>query len=343
MSDVAKLAGVGTMTVSRVLNGNANVSDEMRRRVLRAIAELSYVPNEVARSLREQRGRQIGVIVPDIRDSFFAICSHAISRVAKTHEYSVVLTTSEEDPETEFTEAVRLLRRRIDGLIIVPASEGGTRLTDPEFRNTPIVTLDRPVENTAFDCVLVQNRRGAQIGTQHLIEHGHTRIVHLCLSRQLYTMRRRVEGYRAAMKAAGLTPEIRVVNASQDNMLEVMRSLMASRQPPSALFCGNNVLTCNALHALSAMEIRVPEKVAVVGFDDFETADILKPAMTVVRQPIDELGRLAAEILFKRLGEEDTSPPRKAQRLTLPVELIVRNSCGAHAEVAARSRSGKGL
>ena len=335
MSDVAKLAGVGTMTVSRVLNGNLKVNEEMRGRVLRAISELSYVPNEVARSLREQRGRQIGVIVPNIRDSFFAICSHAISNVAKTHDYSVVMTTSEEDPETEFTEAVRLLRRRIDGLIIIPAAEGGTRLTDPEFRNIPIVTLDRPVDGATFDCVLVQNRRGAHLGTQHLIDHRHTRIVHLCLSRQLYTMRTRVEGYRAAMKAAGLTPEVHVVSGSQENMLDVMRPLMSASHPPTALFCGNNILSCNALHALSALKIQVPEQVAVVGFDDFETADILKPAMTVVRQPIDEIGRVGAEMLFMRLGGSKQQQRREAQRLVLPVELILRNSCGTHSASAA--------
>jgi LacI family transcriptional regulator len=121
MSDVARLAGVGTMTVSRVLNGNVHVSKQTRARVSEAIAKLNYVPNEVARSLRDHRTRQIGIIVPNLHDPFFAQCAHSISLVAKERSYSTVITTSEEDPATEFIEAKRMLRRHIEGLIIVPA------------------------------------------------------------------------------------------------------------------------------------------------------------------------------------------------------------------------------
>lgn len=328
MSDVARLAQVGTMTVSRVLNGNPRVSTENRERVLQAIAALNYVPNEVARSLREQRARQIGIIVPDIRDSFFAICSHAVGAVAKLHDYSVVLATSDEDPEVEFKEAARLLRKSIDGLVVIPAAHGRSRLSDPEFRDLPIVAVDRPVAGGALDCVLVKNELGAYMGTQHLIEHRHTRIVHLSLSQDLYTMQTRIKGYRTAMKEAGLQEQVRIVSGTQEATLRVVRECMSSLSPPTAFFCANNVVSCSTFHALSALHLNIPEQVAVVGFDDFETADILKPAMTVVRQPFEELGRKAAEMLFSRLDRESAPNREKAKRVVLPVELILRNSCG---------------
>jgi LacI family transcriptional regulator len=327
MSDVAKLAGVGTMTVSRVLNGNAHVTEETRTRVLNAIAKLNYMPNEVARSLRGQRTHQIGIIVPNLHDPFFAMCSHSITLVAKEHAYSTVITTSDEDPATEFFEAKRMLRRHIEGLIVVPAS-GKSQLRDPEFDRTPIVTLDRTVPGSSFDSIVVQNKRGAQLGVQHLIEHHYRRIVCLGLTGQRWTMKERLEGYHAAMEAAKLEPDAYVVSESRTEMLQTIRVLLGSKNPPAAFFCTNNMVMRNALHAFSMLDVQIPEKIALVGFDDFEMADIIKPSITVVRQPVDVLGRIAAELLFSRLSDSHQS--NKVKRIVLPVELVIRDSCGSH-------------
>jgi LacI family transcriptional regulator len=327
MSDVAKLAGVGTMTVSRVLNHNVHVTEETRARVLDAIAKLNYVPNEVARSLRDHRTRQIGIIVPNLHDPFFAQCTHSINLVAKERTYSTVITTSDEDPATEFVEAKRMLRRHIEGLIIVPAP-GKSQLRDPEFERTPIVTLDRPVKGSSFDSVVVQNKRGAQLGIQHLIEHHHRHIVCLGLSRQLWTLKERLDGYHAAMRAAKLEPDVYAVTESQTEMLQTVRVLLGSTNPPTAFFCTNNLVMRNALHALSTLNVKIPEQIALVGFDDFEMADIIRPAVTVVRQPTDVLGRIAAELLFSRLS--DRNQANRAKRIVLPVELVIRDSCGSH-------------
>jgi LacI family transcriptional regulator len=333
MRDVAKLAGVGTMTVSRVLNGTVKVSDETRARVLGAIAKLNYLPNEIARSLREQRSRQVGVIVPNLRDPFFAICSQSISMVAKQHSYSVIITTSNEDPETEYVEATRMLRRHIEGLIVIPAL-GKSRLREKEFERTPIVTLDRPVAGASFDCVLVQNKIGARTGVRHLIEHGHRRIAFLGLSRSLFTIKTRLEGYREAMLEAGLRPSAHFVGDALPEMLTTIVTSLAGKNPPTAFFCSNNLITRNALHGLSSLNVRIPEDIALVGFDDFEMADIIKPAVTIVRQPFDLLGSTAAELLFSRLETETDTDP--ARRIVLPVELIVRDSCGSHDKPSTR-------
>ena len=338
MSDVAKLAGVGTMTVSRVLNGNVHVSEETRTRVVDAIAKLDYVPNEVARSLRDQRTRQIGIIVPNLQDPFFAQCVHAINLVAKERSYSTVITTSDEDSETVSIEAKRMLRRHIEGLIIVPAP-GKSKLRDPEFERTPIVTLERPVKGSSFDSVVVQNRRGARLGVEHLIGHGHHHIACLGLAGSVWTLNERVLGYCAAMKAAGLEAMPHAISDKPTEMLETLRTLLEAKNPPTALFCTNNLVMRNALHALSTLGARVPEQIAILGFDDFEMADIVKPSMTVVRQPTEELGRTAAELLFSRLVED--APPGKVRHVVLSVELVVRDSCGVHGEKMKRKSRNK--
>ena len=328
MSDVAKLADVSTMTVSRVLNHYATVTEETRKRVNKAIEQLQYRRNEVARSLREQTSRQIGIIVPNLYDSFFAICVHSISVVAKEHNYSVVIATSDEDPRMEYEEACRMMRFNVDGLLVIPAIavEGAPNLVDREFENLPVVTLDRPLKSSRFDRVLVQNKRGAQLGTAHLISRGHESISFFRLARSLYTMRCRQQGYMEAMEEAGLRADISMVSDTPQDTLAALREKLSSKRPPTALFSANNLLTRYLLHSLQALGYHPPAPLALVGFDDFETADLLRPGITIVRQPVESMGRLAAELLFSRLGKSgDVS---RAKRIVMPVELVVRGSCG---------------
>ena len=326
MSDVAKLAGVGTMTVSRVLNGNVRVSEETAKRVFDAIATLNYRPNEVARALRDQRSHQIGVIVPNLIDPFFAICAQTVSGVAKEHSYSVIIATADEDVDMEYNEASSMLRRQVEGFVIIPAAGGVSRIAGSEFSRTPIVTLDRPIENSSYDSVVVENKFGAQLGVNHLLQHGHTRIAFFGLSRSLYTIRARHEGYREAMKKANLKQEAYFGNGTQLEMLTTIRSLLDRKNPPTAFFCSNNLITRNAIHALSNLKVKVPESVALLGFDDFEAANVLNPPVTVVRQPITDMARMGANILFSRLLNGDLTEHGK--RIVLPVELVLRESCG---------------
>ena len=328
MSDVAKLAGVSTMTVSRVLNGSANVTDGPREKVFAAIDKLRYQRNELARSLREQRSRQIGVLVPYLSDPFFAICAHAIGSVAKRHGYSVVLSTSNEDPQAEYDDASRMLRSGIEGLIVIPSHRlGGTSLLlAHEFGRIPIVSLDRPIEGSACDSLLVENEQGARIGTEHLISLGHKRIAYVGLSDELYTMSMRHKGYETAMEVAGLRPAVTVCGSKLEEISAAIRKLLAAKSKPTALFSANNLVTRHVLHGLQALDIHPPEGIALVGFDDFETADLLRPGITVVRQPSELLGRTAADVLFGRL--EETRQSKSPHHVVLPVELVVRGSCG---------------
>ena len=332
MTDVAKLAGVSIMTVSRVLNDHQSVSEETRNRVTAAVKELHYQPNELARSLREQRSRQIGILVPYLFDPFFAICGHAINAVAKRHAYSVVLSTSNEDPDSEFDEANRMLRRHVEGLIVIPAEGNGgkSRLLDHPFERLPIVALDRPIAGGRFASVLVENEKGAEMGTEHLLQLGQRRIAYIGLSEHLYTMRMRQAGYLAAMQKASLLPEIALLSGVLDDALGTVRTLMGQRRPPTALFCANSLVTQHVLHSLQRLGLHPPHPVALVGFDDFETADLMRPGTTVVRQPIEELAQRAAAVLFEQLAAGRRGPSKGiAHETTLPVELVIRGSCGA--------------
>jgi LacI family transcriptional regulator len=338
MRDVAELAGVGTMTVSRVLSGSVPVSEETRVRVLAAIEKLDYRPNEVARSLREARTRSIGIIVPNFFDSFFACCAHEVSLVAQEHGYSVMVTTSSEDAATEYNEASLMMRRNIEGIIVIPAWLGETQLTRPEFASIPIVALDRPIQGESagfsnLSSVVVENRRGAERGVQHLIEHGHQRIVYLSLSNELYTLKERHAGYMRAMKQAGLKPEAYFTCATKESTLEVLRQLRARNSMPTAIFTSNNLVTQHTLHALATLKLAVPKKVAVVAFDDLEMFDIFLPPVTVLSQPIQGLGRAAADLLFAQLNTPRVNAAARTEgrHIVLPVDLMLRRSCGCHA------------
>jgi LacI family transcriptional regulator len=328
MADVARLANVGTMTVSRVLNGSAPVHPETAEKVHRAIETLNYRPNEAARTLRGHKSRSIGLIVPSLADPFFATCAHSINAVAQENGYSTILTTSNGDPDVEYSEAEWMLRRTIEGLIIVPAQNCNSRLSARHFDSTPIVAFDTPIDIKRIDCVLVENEAGSQRATQHLIDHGHRLIHFLGHFSKLYTIQTRLEGYRRAVAAAGLEPLVTLDCASLETVSRAVRTSLESKTPPTAFFCANNLMTKFLMRSLFDLGLRVPDQIAVVGFDDFEMADVLQPTMTVVRQMAEEMGTIAASVLFERLKMKMEERPRQGTRKILPVELIIRTSCG---------------
>jgi LacI family transcriptional regulator len=332
MADVAKLAGVGTMTVSRLLSGSVTVSESTAKRIYKAIEKLNYRPNEVARALRGLKTKTIGVIVPYLYDPFFANCAHAIAVVAKEHGYSVIVTISTEDPEVEYREASEMLRRNIEGMVIIPSMQAYSYLHRPEFRNSRIVTLDRPAPVPRFDSVLVENKSGAKLAVDHLIEHGHTRIACLGLAKELYTMRMRYQGYRRALGDAKLKLSAYIDCSSPESVVPALSRVLGGPSAPTAMFCANNLTMRYALLALNEMGVSIPGDVAIAGFDDFELAAILNPTLTVVRQPSYEMGRVAANVLFERLAAAE--PPEAGNEIVLPVELVVRRSCGCKGRIA---------
>ncbi len=326
MSDVARLAGVGTMTVSRVLSGTARVSEETARRVQSAIDKLHYRPNKLARAFRGQRSRTIGLIIPYLYDSFFANCAHAVTAVAREHGYSVIITTSNENPDTEYAEAEQMLQWNVDGLVAIPASFRHSRITRALFGKTPVVLFDRPVADPAFDVVLVQNTAGARRMIEHLIEHGHQRIAFMGFSRDLFTINARFLGYRRAMQDAGFKEDSFFGCQSPDDTLHTIEARLHGPDPPTAIFSSNTLTTRHVLASLLNLGVKMPGDLALAGFDDFDLADLTSPPLTVVRQPTQEMGRVATNLLFDRIARGEL--PQTGNRIVLPVEIVLRRSCG---------------
>jgi LacI family transcriptional regulator len=326
MSDVARLAGVGTMTVSRVLSGSVPVSAEIARKVQTAIHQPKYRPNELARAFRGQKSRTIGLIIPYLYDPFFANCAHAVTAVAKEHGYSVIITTSNEDPETEYAEAEQMLQRHVDGLVAIPAPNRESRIARALFGTTPVVVFDRPVSDPALDTVLVQNTAGARRMVEHLIEHGHKRIAFMGLSRAVFTINMRFLGYRRALADAGLKEDSFFGCQSEDSTLDALQHKLSSSNAPTAILTSNTLATRYVLSALLHLGVKMPNDLAFAGFDDFDMAEFTSPSLTVVRQPALEMGRVAASLLFDRIARAEL--PQTGKRIILPVEIVLRRSCG---------------
>lgn len=327
MRDVAELAGVGTMTVSRVLNGRVRVTEETSRRVFDAIQTLQYKPNQLARALRGSRSQTIGVLLPYLYDPFFATCAHAIDTVAQRHGYSVFFTTTSEDPAIELEAIRNMAQRQVDGLILIPTQHGGLGLRH-EARDLPIVTLDRPSLEFDADSAEVENRSAGLAGTQHLLQHGHRRICFVAHAKTLSTLIDRHAGYVEAMRLAGHPPEAYFDCSSQPVATAWIRALIDRPDPPTAILTSNGLTTRFILHGLAELGVTIPDQMSLIGFDEIEMADLLKPRLTVLRQPVAALGEAAADLLFGRLNEDETHRP--SHRLILPVELVIRESCGCH-------------
>ncbi|WP_446745795.1 LacI family DNA-binding transcriptional regulator [Silvibacterium acidisoli] len=329
MIEVARLANVGTMTVSRVLNNSTHVSPETASRVHAAIERLGYRPNEIARALRGAKSKSIGLIVPSLADPFFAICAHNINTVARSQGYAMILASSNDSPDTEFAQAEWMLQKHVEGLLICPVSAAHpSRLGDPIFQRTPIVSFDRPLALPNVASVVVENHAGAKKGTQHLIEHGHKHIHFLGDAPDLFTIKTRHEGYRRALLAAKLTPGECMTCNSEEAVFDYLKRVLAEPHAPSAIFAGNNRISRYTFRALNRLELRIPDDIAVIGFDDFDMADMMQPPLTVINQPVDLMGRTAADVLFEKLRLPMEEWPEQESRTSLKVQLVLRASCG---------------
>lgn len=329
LGDVAREAGVSIKTVSRVVNNEPNVHPATAARVAEVVERLDYRPNELARSLKGHRSRTIGLLVDDISNPFMASCAQAIEGVTRERGYSLILCDSHADLQMESAYVGLLTQRQIDGLLLVPTHGNNVHLKTEQQAGLPVVALDRPAEGVQTDTVLVQNRAGAREATEHLIWHGHERIAFVGDTRYFYTARKRLEGYKEALKAADLQP-VQSLDAHSTELGEkATKKFLDTPDPPTALFAANILTALGALRAIEHLGLRIPEDLALIGFDDFELAPVLRPRFTLVRQPTAELGRRAAKMLFDRLDSQGRPDP---QRLVLPTELVVRESCGCPAE-----------
>jgi LacI family transcriptional regulator len=318
------------MTVSRTINGHQYVSDETAKKVRAAIRKLDYRPNHAARMLTGQLSRSIGLIVPDIADTFFSVVIHAVQETARESGYLVWLAASNEDPSLEAAQVEMMTHQPVDGILLVPVDARNRYLKLLAERSLPIITIDRPIQVATTDSVEVENRAGAIMAVEHLIQHGNKRITCLAANSHLQTMKERIAGYRESMKRSKLPRDREVPLSSQTSAKVALSKLFSSRNRPQALFTANNASTIWVIEALKEMKIEMGKDVALVGFDDVDFYTLITPPITTVRQPAAELGDISARLLLQRIKGEFKGT---SVRTVLPVSLIVRESCGCKRKV----------
>ena len=329
MRQVADRAGVSAKTVSRVINNDKYVSADVRGRVEQAIAELDYVPNLLARSFRSGRDAAIGVAIPDISDPFFATLTREVEQIARSRGVAVFITSLGHDGDEEQARVEALLGRRLTGLITTPIAADQSYLRRWRDR-TAIVFIDRSPAKFTGDSVVEDDHGGAYQATEHFIGHGHRRIAFIGDSVATVTTARRLEGYRAALRAAGIAEDPQLVLLGPTTAVEAAKSvidLVGLAEPPTALFSSNAWCTIGIIPALQAAGHSM---LPLISFGDFPLAEAIQPPPSVIDQDPVAVGRVAATRLFERIDH----PHRRLKRkIVLPVPLIVRGDCCANTPV----------
>lgn len=330
IKQVAQHAGVSTATVSRVLADRPSVSEELRDRVLESVRALDYEPNRIARYLRVQTTRTIGVVLPDIQNTFFTSILRGIEDGVQQNDYTIIFSNSGDNIEREHKNLRALLAERVAGIIFVPISnDPADYLQMMKGKNsTPFIALDRAPEDMEIDTIAVKNTEGVNAAISHLISLGHRRIGMVCGPLEISTAFERLQGYYEALDQAGIPvidTLIQVGDYQKGSGYDAMEAFLALPEPPTAVFTANNLMTLGALKAIREHHLTIPSDMAIIGFDDPEWADIYQPPLTVVAQPTYQLGLLAARQLLARIHE----PNLPICRIALDTQLMVRSSCGS--------------
>ena len=323
IKDVASKAGVSVATVSRVLNNNPRVKSPARARILAAIDQLGYQPSGIARNMRSQSVRVIGLVISDIQNPFFTTLVRAVEDVAYENQYTVLLCNSDEDLQKEQLYIDVLSRERVAGAIIVPT--GKDAFTPLLNARVPVVMVDRIVADRVADAVVLDNVAGAFAATKHLIELGHRRIGLVGAPTSVSVGRERQRGYEKALRASKLKLDPNLIcigNFKEQGGYQAARALLERDPRPTAIFAVNNLMTLGACQAIAEKRLRIPKDISVIGFDDMPWFALLTPPLTAVRQPTYEIGVQAARLLFARMQDST----RAVETRVLKPELIVRGS-----------------
>jgi LacI family transcriptional regulator len=326
--DVAKMAEVAPITVSRVINDSGYVSQETKERVETAIEALGYVPNMLGPSLRFKQTMTLAMIVTDISNPFWTTVTRGVEDLAQSNGYSTILCNTDESEEKQDQYLQMLLRRRIDGILLVPASGSPDPIRLIQKQGIPVVVLDRKIPNVDVDSVRADSEDGAYKLGKHLVTNGHTRFTILAGPRTVSTSFDRVEGFCRAIQETGIEREqIKVFwgSFSQESGYKMASEALVSQPMPTALFAVNNFVAIGAMQALKEKNFRVPDDMAIVTFDDIPLAFTFEPFLTVATQPARAMGKQAVSLLLERIKGE-TNPI--CQEIVLPTDIIIRTSSG---------------
>lgn len=326
IQEVARRARVSPATVSRVLNGNQSVHPDLVARVREAVAGLSYQPNSMARNLRRSESTLWAVIVSDVSNPFFTSMVRGVEDIAQNLGYSVVLCNSDENPVKEAGYVAAAIAGRMAGVMISPASTSQTDVSGLISLGIPVVAVDRRLDSAAVDTVVVDNEQAARLATGHLLDMGYGRIACITGPRQAMTASARLAGYTAALgeRDIEVLPElIRHADFRQAGGYSAMTSLLAEAAP-DAVFITNNLMTIGAIECLFDHRIEIPREMGVVGFDEPPWANLIRPSLSTVAQPMYQMGRTAGELLAARRSPDDSG--QAPETIVLEASLNVRDS-----------------
>ena len=325
--DVARLAGVSAMAVSRVVNNQPGVSAEARVKIEAAIAKLDYAPSRVANSLVSQKTSLLGMIVPDVSNPFFGPIVRGAEVAARRAGYRLLLCNSESDLRLELDYVTDLVAHRVEGLILAPVGDASTghlkRIID---RNFPIVLIDRHLKGLACDSVTLDNVAAARELVGHVVAMGHRRIAFIMDADEASTGEERLAGYRMALEEADIPFAADLVFKTSTDQLGGYRAaqqVLAMKDRPTSIFAVNNMTAIGVVQALHQAKLDVPRDMSLVCFDDVQHLAIIAPFLTVIDQPAEAMAETATKMLLERIGGDAGSVPRA---VTFPGRLIVRQS-----------------
>ncbi|MFH8440965.1 LacI family DNA-binding transcriptional regulator [Streptomyces sp. NPDC018026] len=336
IKDVAAEAGVSVATVSRALNGHPSVSVAARARVLAAVETLSYRPNALARSLRTDQTRTLGLVISDVMNPYFTELARSVEEEARALGYSVIIGNADERPDLQDHHVTTLLDRRIDGLLVSPTDGGSPRMLDAALAGTPMVFVDRWIPGVDVPVVRSDGRTAVRDLVAHLHGLGHRRLAIIAGPAATTTGRERVDAFREALGAYGLAlPEAYIGQGDfqAGSGRRVTEGFLDLPEPPEVVFAADNLMALGALDAVRARGLRVPEDVGLAAFDDIPWFVHTDPPVTAIAQPTRELGRAAVRALVERIAG------RTGESVTLPARLVVRRSCGEPPPVGSEQPS----
>jgi LacI family transcriptional regulator, fructose operon transcriptional repressor len=320
IKDVALMAGVSTSTVSRVLSNKPYVSNEVRERVLSAVQELDYRPNQVARSLRSQQSTSLGLIVSDVCNPFFTDVSRSVEDCAYEKGYSVFLCNSDENEKKELFYLREMIDKNVAGVILSPTQKASENFISLAL-NLPVVVYDRSVKGMEVDTIIIDNRDSAFQLTNHLLENGYKRIAGIFCN--VTTGFERRTGFEKAIAKAGFeTPQIIMTQPKIESGYNATKKLLSMSPRPDAILTSDNLVLAGAMQAINELGFNIPNEVGLVGYDDVAWMTLVKPSITVVRQPTDQIARMAVDLLMQRIE----NPKRPPLQVMLKGQIIIRES-----------------
>jgi len=331
LKDVAKKAGVSIATVSRVINKTGNVDPATENIVNSVIKGLNYKPSTVAQRLRNQnnKSRLIGLILPDIQNPFYVDVIHGVEELVWKKGYAVVIGNFSQDKKKEQLYIDIFQSESIVGFIVAPVDGKDRKVKELIKSGNPVVCVDRGMDNDETDVVLMDNEKGAFTAVDHLVKLGHKKIALIAGSKDIPTTNQRIQGYKRALELHHIEVNNDYIvskSSTRESGVELTDHLLKLPNPPSAIFTGNNLITLGALETIHKYGLKIPDDIALIGYDDMPWSYALNPPLTAVRQSGFEIGNHAAELLLQRIQ----NPDRAVAKLIMNTELMIRKSCGAN-------------